>query len=96
MFGVAVAENAGDALPCPPAARMPRTLVAFKEALREKAADDCFPFGAQAKTVSVVRQVALVELSERDGDTDKRSDVDTERRGDGESERSKDEDTVRH
>ena len=64
VFGVAVAENTGDALPCPPAARMPRTLVAFKEALRGKAADDCFPFGAQAKTVSVMRQVALVELLE--------------------------------
>ena len=64
VFGVAVPEKAGEAIPNAPAEEMPRTLRGFTDAVREMAADSCLPLGVNAKSSRLVRQLACIELLE--------------------------------
>jgi len=64
IVGIAVPENPCEVLASAPTAEMPRTLLAFKVALRQMSADNCLPFGVHAPSANVIRQLALIELLE--------------------------------
>ena len=64
IVGIVVPENPCEVLASAPTAEMPRTLLAFKVALRQMSADNCLPFGVHAPSANVIRQLALIELLE--------------------------------